>query len=196
MSTGSLSESMALSLTTVMETTSSGCVWGEPQSGSVEGRRKSREPITDSMRQMLSTHTSTTQMGGRVTAAARFDEGGTMTDEVTIGANTGAATATSSARSRSGAIAVTTTAQGLPLAVRIDESQLAKAPQVLADDVLRLCKQSAMAAGVRLRAQLAASGMSPEVLESLDLPQPDDLARVEQADDATDDAPTSWLRSV
>lgn len=102
----------------------------------------------------------------------------------------------SQARSRSGALAVVTTPQGLPTSIRIDNSQLAKQPQVLATEILRLCRQSAMAAGIRLREQMAAAGTPTEVIDALRLPEPDDLARAEHLDDHEADATGSWLRSV
>lgn len=98
------------------------------------------------------------------------------------------------ARSRSGALAVTTTYQGLPLSVRIEPSTLDKDPAVLAGEILRLCKQSAMSAGIRLREDLLASGMARDLIEQMHLPTPDDLARAEYQDDADADAPASWLR--
>ncbi|MBD1318710.1 hypothetical protein G3I13_12305 [Streptomyces sp. SID6673] len=102
----------------------------------------------------------------------------------------------SSARSRSGAVSVVTTPQGLPMSVRIDNSALSKEPTVLAGEILRLCQQSAMAAGIRLREQLVASGVARDVVDAMKLPRPDDLARAEQLDDRDHDAPASWLRSV
>lgn len=107
-----------------------------------------------------------------------------------------AAHALSSARSRSGSLAVVTTPQGLPVSVRIDQSALGKEPAVLADEILRLCRQSAMAAGIRLRDQLIASGVQRDVVDAMRLPRADDLARAEQHDDHDLDAPASWLRSV
>ena len=107
-----------------------------------------------------------------------------------------AAETTSSARSRDGGLVVVTTPAGLPLAVRIDDAHLRRDPQGLAEDILRLCRQSAMASGIRLRARLLESGTPAEVVESLDLPKPDDLAGEELRDDHEAYAPASWLRSV
>ncbi|GAB40900.1 hypothetical protein [Gordonia sputi] len=102
----------------------------------------------------------------------------------------------SSARSRSGAITVVTTPQGLPTRVRIDRSQLEKRPDVLADEILRLCRQSAMAAGIRWRDELLEAGASRDVVDAMGLPTTDDLSRAEQLDDERDDVPASWLRRV
>ncbi|MDL9936710.1 hypothetical protein QSJ18_08160 [Gordonia sp. ABSL1-1] len=98
------------------------------------------------------------------------------------------------ARSRSGGVSVTTTAQGLPLAVRIETSELRKDPAVLATEVLRLCRRAAMSAGVALRADLLAAGVDRDLVDTMALPRADDLARTEYADDAAADAPASWLR--
>lgn len=100
----------------------------------------------------------------------------------------------SQARSRSGALAVQTTAQGLPVAIRIDSTELEKHPDLLAADILRLCRQAAMSAGIRLRENLLASGIDRDLLATMKLPHPDDLAAEEERADAEDDATTSWLR--
>ncbi|MEO9329829.1 hypothetical protein [Gordonia aurantiaca] len=100
----------------------------------------------------------------------------------------------SHARSRTGALAVRTTAQGLPVAVRIDPAELRKHPDVLAADILRLCRQAAMSAGIRLRENLIAAGVDRDVISTLRLPRPDDLAAEEERADSEADEMTSWLR--
>ncbi|MCR5979570.1 hypothetical protein GDN83_17815 [Gordonia jinghuaiqii] len=100
----------------------------------------------------------------------------------------------SHARSRSAGLAVRTTAQGLPVAIRIEPSELDKNPELLAGDILRLCQQAAMSAGIRLRESLLASGVDRDLVGEMNLPRPDDLARAEWRDDEEADAPTSWLR--
>ena len=102
----------------------------------------------------------------------------------------------SSARSRSGAISVVTTPQGLPTHIRIERSQLEKRPDLLADEILRLCRQSAMAAGIRWRDELLEAGATRDVVDALGLPTTDDLSRAEQFDDEHDVTPASWLRRV
>lgn len=102
---------------------------------------------------------------------------------------------TSAARSRSGELAVVTTPQGLPIAIQIENSALGKEASVLADELFRLCRRSAMAAGVRMREQLVASGVARDVVDAMKLPRPDDLARAEESDDELD-RPASWLRTV
>ncbi|MCH5642224.1 MULTISPECIES: hypothetical protein [unclassified Gordonia (in: high G+C Gram-positive bacteria)] len=98
------------------------------------------------------------------------------------------------ARSRSGSLSVVTTYQGLPLSVRIEPSMLDKEPSVLAGEILRLCRQAAMSAGVRLRADLLADGMAAELVDEMKLPKADDVARAEYQDDSDADEPVSWLR--
>ncbi|MCX2754539.1 MULTISPECIES: hypothetical protein [unclassified Gordonia (in: high G+C Gram-positive bacteria)] len=98
------------------------------------------------------------------------------------------------ARSRSGGLGVRTTAQGLPVAVRIEASELDKDPVLLAGDILRLCQQAAMSAGIRLRENLLAAGIDRDLVQEMQLPRPDDLARAEWRDDEEADAPASWLQ--
>ena len=98
------------------------------------------------------------------------------------------------ARSRSGGLGVRTTAQGLPVAVRIEASELDKDPALLASDILRLCQQAAMSAGIRLRENLLAAGIDRDLVQEMQLPRPDDLARAEWRDDEEDDAPASGLQ--
>lgn len=100
------------------------------------------------------------------------------------------------ATSRTGNIAVLTTDQGLPTSVRIESAELRKDPGLLAAEVLRLCQQAAMKAGVARRDELRAGGVSNEIIDAMNLPRPDDLARAEYEDDAVAGAPGSWMRSV
>lgn len=100
----------------------------------------------------------------------------------------------SQARSRSGGLAVRTTAQGLPVAVHIASTELDKHPELLAADILRLCKQAAMSAGIRLRENLLAAGVDRDLVNEMKLPRPEDLSAAEERDDEEADAMTSWLR--
>ncbi|MFT4043027.1 MAG: hypothetical protein QM673_07690 [Gordonia sp. (in: high G+C Gram-positive bacteria)] len=102
----------------------------------------------------------------------------------------------SAARSRSGGLAVVTTPQGLPTSIRIEPSQLAKSPQVLADEILRQCRRSAMVAGLRWREELTVAGAPSDVMNALGLPTSDAVAQAEEIDDGIEDAPSSWLRRV
>ncbi|MCA2210201.1 MULTISPECIES: hypothetical protein [Nocardia] len=101
------------------------------------------------------------------------------------------------ALSRTGAIEVRTTEQGLPLGITIEADELRRAPGELAAEVLRLCKQSADRAALARRAELSAAGVSSDVLTSLGLPTPESVAAAEVvAEQDYDTEPDSWLRSV
>lgn len=100
------------------------------------------------------------------------------------------------AASRTGGLSVVTTEQGLPTSVRIEPAELHKDPAVLAAEILRLCRQAAMHAGVARREELRAAGVGADIIEQMNLPRPDDLARAEYEDDAAAGAPGSWMRSV
>ncbi|MGW4356586.1 hypothetical protein ACWELJ_31320 [Nocardia sp. NPDC004582] len=99
--------------------------------------------------------------------------------------------------SRTGAIVVTTTEQGLPRAISVERDRLRQDPELLAAEILRLCRQSAARAGVERRAQLRAAGLSPELLALTGLPTADDVTRqeyVEEQDYETE--PETWLRPI
>ncbi|WP_431953532.1 hypothetical protein [Nocardia lijiangensis] len=103
----------------------------------------------------------------------------------------------STAMSRNGSISVRTTEQGLPLAVTVEPDQLRRDPRDLASEVLRLCKQAANRAGLARREELAAAGLSSEMLALTGLPKPEDVARQELAEEEEYEVePQSWLRSV
>ncbi|QKT08143.1 hypothetical protein HUN08_13795 [Gordonia sp. X0973] len=97
-------------------------------------------------------------------------------------------------RSRSGAISVTTTAQGLPVEVTIAESALRLGARAIAAQVLALCEQGRVSAGVRLRETLTCDGVDEELLALMGLATADDLARIQSDADDASCAPRSWLR--
>ncbi|HEY9313269.1 hypothetical protein [Williamsia sp.] len=100
------------------------------------------------------------------------------------------------ATSRTGGLSVVTTEQGLPTSVRIEPAELHKDPAILAGEVLRLCRQAAMRAGVARREELRAAGVGADIIEQMNLPRPDDLARAEYEDDSVAGEPGSWMRSI
>ena len=51
-----------------------------------------------------------------------------------------------------------------------------------------------MSAGIRLRENLLAAGIDRDLVQEMQLPRPDDLARAEWRDDEEADAPASWLQ--
>ncbi|MFI6046327.1 hypothetical protein ACIA8C_32235 [Nocardia sp. NPDC051321] len=99
--------------------------------------------------------------------------------------------------SLTGSIAVRTTEQGLPLGIRLDQDQLRRAPEALAAEILRLCKQSANRAGMARRAQLQEAGFTSEMLAMTGLPTEQEVARQEIIEEQEyETEPQSWLRSV
>lgn len=104
---------------------------------------------------------------------------------------------TSVAMSRSGAITVETTETGLPLRVQLDRAELRRAPEDLAAEVLRLCRQAADRAGARRRAQLAEAGVSADLLALTGLPTAAEAQRRALIDEQEYDVePESWLRTL
>ncbi|WP_330252269.1 hypothetical protein OG874_40315 [Nocardia sp. NBC_00565] len=101
------------------------------------------------------------------------------------------------ATSRSGAISVRTTEQGLPLGISIEAAELRRDPQGLAAEVLRLCKQAANRAGMARRAELAAAGVPADMLALTGLPTAEDVASQEFVEEQEyETEPDSWLREV
>lgn len=102
-----------------------------------------------------------------------------------------------SVTSRNGSISIETTEQGLPIGLTIERDELRRPPGELAAEIVRLCKQSANRAGLARRAELAAAGLTSDVLALTGLPKPEDVARQELLEEAEYDVePQSWLRSV
>jgi hypothetical protein len=100
-------------------------------------------------------------------------------------------------QSGSGTISVRTTERGLPIALRLDASELTKPPEQLARDIMALCRLSAGRAQVARRRDLAEKGFSAEVIRTLQLSTEEELARAEQEVLGEDDElPSSWRRSV
>lgn len=101
------------------------------------------------------------------------------------------------ATSRTGGIAVTTTERGLPIALRIDPRELQKSPDLLAAEIMALCRLSAVRAQVARRRELLSQNVSPAVIRNLQLANEEDLRIAEDAAAEGDDVlPSSWLRSV
>ncbi|MFV8320477.1 hypothetical protein [Mycobacterium sp. 23] len=102
-------------------------------------------------------------------------------------------------RSRTGTIAVVTTERGLPTALKLDRSELARPPQELANEILALCKLSALRAQVAFRRELSGNGYTASTLREIGLPTEEDLARAEAdlfGDDDDGELPATWMRSV
>lgn len=104
-----------------------------------------------------------------------------------------AAGATSEAARRDSAVWVRTTAQGLPVDVRIDPSWMRRGPAALAAEIVDLCALARVRAGVQQRQSLLDSGLPRDVVAMMGLPTPADLAAAEARLDDGDDEVGSWL---
>jgi hypothetical protein len=95
-------------------------------------------------------------------------------------------------------MSVVTTERGLPVALRIHDSELAKPPQLLARQIMVLCQLSAAEAQVRRRRELTESGFGSSVIRGLRLASEEDLAILRGVvygeDDDDDEQPPTWLR--
>ncbi len=92
-------------------------------------------------------------------------------------------TAVSHAASPCGGLAVTTTPEGLPVGLRIAQSQLTASLDVVAQRILALCALAAASSGYQRRQSLAAAGTSSEVLDALGLPDRGGLLQAESTAD-------------
>ncbi len=86
---------------------------------------------------------------------------------------------TGAAVSRSGRISVETTEMGLPTAITIDRGELRRDPDLLAGEILRLCRQASARARLARRGELATAGVARDVLDSLGLPTADAVSLAE-----------------
>lgn len=98
--------------------------------------------------------------------------------------------------SRTGGIAVRTTERGLPTHLKIGASEMSRAPQDLACDILRLCQLSALRQQVARRRDLLERGFSPAVIRGLNLATEEDLAKTEEQARGDDEGPPeTWMTS-
>lgn len=84
-----------------------------------------------------------------------------------------------SLRSPGGGIQVSTTERGLPVALKLDERELARPAKELAEEILAVCQLSGRRQQVARRRELAARGVSAAVIQGLNLCTADDLERAE-----------------
>jgi hypothetical protein len=98
--------------------------------------------------------------------------------------------------SRTGLVSVDTTDQGLPNDVRIDPAGLRSDPQKIAAEIVQACRRARLQGQVARRAELAAAGVSPEVLAAMGLASVDDVAAAELADDLESDGRSTWMRGL
>jgi hypothetical protein len=98
---------------------------------------------------------------------------------------------------RSGGIAVKTTERGLPTQLKIAASEMSRAPEDLAREILSLCQLSAMRLQVQRRRELLARGFTPAVIRDLRLATEADLAAAEQkARGGEEELPETWMGSL
>ena len=100
------------------------------------------------------------------------------------------------ARTPTGSISVVTTASGLPTALKIDPRELKKAPRQLADEILALCRLSAMRGQVAHRRDMVEQGYSSSTISVMNLATEEQLVKTEEEMFGDEDLPDSWMRSV
>lgn len=98
--------------------------------------------------------------------------------------------------SRTADISVRTTERGLPTHLKIGRSEMSRAPEHLARDILSLCQLSALRFQVARRRDLLQRGFSPSVIRGLNLATEQELAEAERAAQADDEGPPeTWMTS-
>jgi hypothetical protein len=98
--------------------------------------------------------------------------------------------------SRTHDLAVITTERGLPTQLKIAAAAMSRAPDDLADEILSLCKLSAMRLQVARRRELRERGFSPAVVRGMNLASEEDLAKAEKEAHGDDEAlPDNWMTS-
>lgn len=89
-----------------------------------------------------------------------------------------------------------TTERGLPVALKIDPRELKKSPQHLANEILALCRLSALRIQVAHRREMKAEGHDPGVIEVMKLATDSELASAEDQMFGEGELPDTWMRSV
>ncbi len=98
--------------------------------------------------------------------------------------------------SRTGDISVRTTERGLPTQLKIGATEMSRAPDDLACEILSLCQLSALRLQVARRRDLLTRGFSPTVIRGLNLATEEDLAAAEEAARGDDEGlPETWMTS-
>jgi hypothetical protein len=104
-----------------------------------------------------------------------------------------------SVQSSSGRITVRATDRGLPTALTIDRAELRRPPQELADEILALCRLSALHSQLGLRHELVEQGFDAAVLAALNLPTVEDVCHADRAlrgDSENDDLSPNGIGSI
>ncbi len=90
-----------------------------------------------------------------------------------------------------------TSERGLPLALRLEETELKRPLQQLAAEILSLCRLSAARAQAARRRDLAEKGFDSTVIRTLGLATDEDVIRAEHEALGDDEGtPPTWMRSV
>lgn len=98
--------------------------------------------------------------------------------------------------SHTGRIAVRTTERGLPTQLTIAPSEMSRAAEDLAREILSLCQLSAKRLQVARRRDLLDRGFSSEVIRGLQLATEEELASAEEEARGDDDGlPDTWVTS-
>jgi hypothetical protein len=98
--------------------------------------------------------------------------------------------------SRSGEISVRTTERGLPTEMTIGASEMSRAPEDLAREILSLCQLSAKRLQVARRRDLLERGFSPAVIRGMNLATEEELAKAEEDARGDDEGlPATWMTS-
>jgi hypothetical protein len=98
--------------------------------------------------------------------------------------------------SRTVDISVRTTERGLPTQLKIGASEMSRAPNDLAREILSLCQLSALRLQVARRRDLLERGFNPVVIRGLNLATEEDLAEAERAALGNDEGPPeTWMTS-
>ncbi|QXW04055.1 hypothetical protein [Rhodococcus globerulus] len=103
---------------------------------------------------------------------------------------------TAVAANRRGTIALRATEQGIPIDIRIHHSELRYGGARLATEIMALSARAGMEAGVRHRLELEADGVPADIVNALGLATREQLADAQAAEEHTDTAPTTWMRSI
>ena len=93
---------------------------------------------------------------------------------------------------------VRTTDRGLPIAMKLNQRELAKSPPQLARDILLLCQLSGKRMQAAQRRALMARDVDPAVIRGLNLSTEEELTRAEAQlrDHDGGDAPDTWMSRV
>jgi hypothetical protein len=92
---------------------------------------------------------------------------------------------------------VRTTERGLPIQLKIGATEMSRAPEDLAREILSLCQLSALRLQVAHRRDLRTRGFSHEVIRGLKLATEEELTAAEQHARGDDDGqPATWLGST